>query len=210
MRKRKKEEDELDVYVSSAKRKGTSNRKERGSIRDRRPHIIFGEKLEAIRSAVESRPSAGPFLKPVSRKFIPRYYEVISHPIDLSTIREKNTKYEYRNADAFVRDFELMKSNASKFNGPQNPIAIEAAAIYDFVKHQVDSIRSELTPLEGAVEDVFSGQGKKKKLKKTKTKTKKPKSSLGGTAKVDGISVNIGDLSGITGMGSDSDSGDSF
>ena len=209
MRKRKKEEDELDVYVSSAKRKGTSNRRERGSIRDRRPHIIFGEKLEAIRSAVESRPSAGPFLKPVSRKFIPRYYEVISHPIDLSTIRDKNTKYEYRTADAFVRDFELMKNNASKFNGTHNPIAVEAAAIYEFVKHQVDAIRSELTPLEGAVEDVFSGQGKKKK--QIKAKTKKAKSSLGGTAKVDGISVNIGDLSGITGMdGSDTDSGDSF
>jgi len=207
MRKRKKEEDEMDVYVSSAKRKGTNNRRERGSIRDRRPHIIFAEKLEAICSAVESRPSVGPFLKPVSRKHIPRYYEVISHPIDLSTIRQKNTKYEYRTADAFVRDFELMKSNAGKFNGPSNPITLEAAAIYDFVKQQIEASRNELTPLEGAVEDVFSGQAKQKKQKKGKTK--KMKGSLGGIANVDGIAVNIGDLSGITGMdGSDSD--DSF
>jgi hypothetical protein len=66
MRKRKKEEDELDVYVTSAKRKGTSNRRERGSIRDRRAHVVFSDKLEAIRQEVESRPSSGPFLKPVS------------------------------------------------------------------------------------------------------------------------------------------------
>lgn len=89
MRKRKKEEDELEVYVTSAKRKGTSNRRERGSIRDRRAHVVFADKLEQIRQEVESRPSSGPFLKPVNRKLIPRYYEVISHPIDLATIRSK-------------------------------------------------------------------------------------------------------------------------
>ena len=96
MRKRKKEEDELDVYVSSAKRKGTSNRRERGSIRERKAHIIFGETLEAIRLAVESRPSAGPFLKPVNRRLIPRYYEVISHPMDLATIKDKNSRYVWQ------------------------------------------------------------------------------------------------------------------
>jgi Bromodomain len=84
MRKRKKEEEELEVYSTAAKRKGTSNRRERGSIRDRRAHVIFAERLEAIRQEIESRPSAGPFLKPVNRKLIPRYYEVISHPIDVS------------------------------------------------------------------------------------------------------------------------------
>ena len=74
MRKRKKEEDELDVYVSSAKRKGTSNRRERGSIRDRRAHVVFSDKLEAIRQEVESRPSSGPFLKAVSMLFqLPSY-----------------------------------------------------------------------------------------------------------------------------------------
>ena len=65
MKKRKKEEDELDVYVSTAKRKGTSNRRERGSIRDRRAHVVFSDKLEVIRQEVESRPSSGPFLKAV-------------------------------------------------------------------------------------------------------------------------------------------------
>jgi hypothetical protein len=89
MKKRKREEEELEVYSSSAKRKGTNNRRERGSIRDRRPHVIFAEKLEQIRSTVEARPYVGPFLKPVNRKLIPRYYEDISHPIDLQTIRDK-------------------------------------------------------------------------------------------------------------------------
>jgi hypothetical protein len=92
-RKLKREEEEMEVYASSHKRKGTNNRRERGSIRGRMPHVIFAEKLESIRSSVESRPSAGPFLRPVNPKIIPRYYEVISHPIDLSAIREKISKY---------------------------------------------------------------------------------------------------------------------
>lgn len=93
MRKRKREEEELEVYVTSAKRRGTSNRRERGSIRERMPHVIFAEKLESIRASVEVRPFAGPFVKPVNRRLIPRYFEVISHPIDLSTIREKISRY---------------------------------------------------------------------------------------------------------------------
>jgi hypothetical protein len=97
------------------RKQGTSNRKERGSIRERRPHVIFASKLEEIRNAAESRPTAGPFHKPVSRKIVPKYYEIISHPMDLSTIREKINKYEYRTADAMLKDFDLMKTNAIKF-----------------------------------------------------------------------------------------------
>jgi hypothetical protein len=94
MRKRKREEEELEVYVATAKRKGTNNRRrERGSIRERRPHVMFAEKLESIRASVEARPMAGPFLKPVNRRLISRYYEVISHPIDLSTIRDKISRF---------------------------------------------------------------------------------------------------------------------
>jgi hypothetical protein len=35
-------------------------------------------------------------------------------PIELNFCR---SRYEYRTADSFVKDFELMKNNAIKFNG---------------------------------------------------------------------------------------------
>lgn len=89
IKKRKREEEEAELYTTASKRKGTSNRRERGSIRDRRPHVIFAERLESIRAMVESRPSSGPFVKPVNRRMLPHYYEMISHPIDLATIRDK-------------------------------------------------------------------------------------------------------------------------
>ncbi|GAX18391.1 transcription initiation factor TFIID subunit 1 [Fistulifera solaris] len=165
MRKRKREEDELDAYVATSKRKGTNNRRERGSIRDRAPHVIYAEKLEAIRAAVEARPYAGPFQKPVNRRLIPTYYEVISHPMDLSTIRDRIGRYEYKSIDRFVRDFELMKNNAIKFNGETNTISQEAIAIYEFVKDTIDAQRNELEDLEAAVEDQMTSKPKKKRKK---------------------------------------------
>ena len=166
IKKRRREEDELEVYSSIQRRQGTSNRKERGSIRDRRPHVIFANKLESIRAAVESRPSAGPFHKPVSRKAIPRYYEMISHPMDLSTIKTKIEKYEYRTADSMLKDLELVKTNAIKFNGAGTMLAIEATGIYDTAKSMVDASRAELSHLEEAVEDQMSTQSKKKRTTK--------------------------------------------
>lgn len=41
---------------------------------------------------VEARPFSGPFKRPVNRRMIPRYYEIISDPIDLQTIRDKNAR----------------------------------------------------------------------------------------------------------------------
>jgi hypothetical protein len=92
LKKRRRDEEEAELYSSVSKRKGTSNRKERGSIRDRRPHVILADRLESIRALIEARPSSGPFVKPVNRRQLPRYYEVISHPIDLATIRDKIAK----------------------------------------------------------------------------------------------------------------------
>ena len=88
-KKRSREEDEDEVYEAIARRKGTSSRKERGSARDRKPHVVMANRLESFRGNVESRPGSGPFLKPVNRRELPRYYEMIADPIDLSTIRKK-------------------------------------------------------------------------------------------------------------------------
>ncbi len=87
--KRKREEDEEDIYCSHAKRKGTNNRKGRGSARELKPHAKLAELLEEIRSDCEKRPCSGAFHRPVDRIQFPTYYETISNPIDLQTIKEK-------------------------------------------------------------------------------------------------------------------------
>ncbi len=89
--KRKRSEEDLDLYVSNARRKGTSNRKDRGAARDRMPHVIFADRLEQIRQSCEKRPLSGPFHRPVGREYN-KYHELIKTPMDLQTIRDKVSK----------------------------------------------------------------------------------------------------------------------
>jgi hypothetical protein len=203
-KKRMKQEEEADLYKSHVKGKGTSNRKERGSARDRMPHVILSERLESIRCAVEARPNVGAFLKPVQFEYYPHYYEVIHEPIDLSAIREKNRKYGYNTANDFVKDFELMKNNAIKFNGYGSPLATEATEIWEFVKNTVAQNREEFDEMEEAVID--QKNGKKKRKGKIDSSSKAAPMTTANIL-LDGIEtqVNLGtNLS--FGLGEDSDS----
>lgn len=107
-KKRKREEEEDDFYENKFFKKGNSNRRERGSARERMPHVIFADRLEGIRASVERRSNSGAFHRPVSRRDIPRYYEVVSQPISLLEIGDRISKYSYKTADAMVADFDLM------------------------------------------------------------------------------------------------------
>ena len=161
----RKNEEEKEIYSKHVRGKGTSNRKERGSARDRMPHVILADRLESLRSAVEARPTAGAFLKPVPRDLYPKYYEIIHEPIDLSTIREKNRKYGYNSADDFLKDFQLMKYNAIKFNGKGSALANEAVEIWTFVKNTIEENREDFNDMEEAVREQKDGKKKKKKSK---------------------------------------------
>lgn len=49
-KKRQREADEAELYSAAPHRKGTSNRRERGSARERMPHVIMKDRLESIRA----------------------------------------------------------------------------------------------------------------------------------------------------------------
>jgi transcription initiation factor TFIID subunit 1 len=101
--------------------------------------------------------------------------------MDLATIRDKISKYDYRTANAMLKDFELMKTNAIKFNGSDSMIAAEASAIYDFVKSRLEANKAELTHLEEAVEDQMNtSQPKKRRKKAVKKTTKKAAANASG------------------------------
>jgi len=80
--------------------------------------------LIALVRQVKKSKDATPFREPVDpvKLNIPRYFEVITRPMDLSTIEKKLNSGEYPVAQALVDDFNLMLENCVKFNGPDNPI----------------------------------------------------------------------------------------
>jgi bromodomain-containing factor 1 len=53
---------------------------------------------------------------------IPHYRQIIKHPMDLSTMRQKLKLGEYGNAKEFRKDFDLMIDNCLLFNPQGNPV----------------------------------------------------------------------------------------
>jgi transcription initiation factor TFIID subunit 1 len=85
-----------------------------------------------------------------------------------------------------LKDFELVKTNAMKFNGANSMLANEATAIYDTAKRMVEESRPELSHLEQAVADQMSTQSKKKK-----TAGRKSASSAAAPGGDDGLLAGI-------------------
>jgi hypothetical protein len=57
------------------------------------------------------------FHAPVSEDIAPGYSAIVTHPIDLTTIKQKNASGAYDTSDAaFVEDLQRMVSNALQFN----------------------------------------------------------------------------------------------
>lgn len=78
-------------------------------------HAFCAEILLELEKAKHKKYS-WPFLYPVTEQDAPGYFSIITHPIDLSTIRNKFDTRRYSSASEFVADLNLMISNCFKFN----------------------------------------------------------------------------------------------
>jgi hypothetical protein len=80
--------------------------------------------LGALLRQVKKSKDAGPFLVPVDpvKLNLPRYFDVVSRPMDISTIEKKLNGSAYPVVQALVDDFNLMIDNCVKFNGLDNPV----------------------------------------------------------------------------------------
>ncbi|KAJ2359009.1 hypothetical protein GGF43_000423 [Coemansia sp. RSA 2618] len=69
-------------------------------------------------------PSAFPFMVPVDvvRDGCPTYYDVVSEPMDLGTVRRKLDENKYASVSEIERDVRLVFSNCYLFNPPQTPV----------------------------------------------------------------------------------------
>ncbi|KAF8413267.1 hypothetical protein HHK36_001243 [Tetracentron sinense] len=93
------------------------------------------------------------FQKPVSKKEAPDYLDVIRHPMDLSTIREKVRKMEYKNREDFRHDVWQITFNAHKYNNGRNPgippLADQLLELCDYLLNENDT---SLTEAESGIE----------------------------------------------------------
>lgn len=65
---------------------------------------------------INSKDDAQPFREPVNLVDFPEYLETVREPMDISTIRHRLDANQYDNAEAFIRDFQLIFKNSKSYN----------------------------------------------------------------------------------------------
>lgn len=89
----------------------------------------------SVTKQLKKHRSAGPFVVPVDpvALSIPDYFNVVKHPMDLSTIETRLGKAgkpcHYRSVEEFVADVQLVFSNCYLYNGPPTASLYSQAAL---------------------------------------------------------------------------------
>ncbi|KAL3989690.1 PHD-zinc-finger like domain family protein [Acanthocheilonema viteae] len=76
----------------------------------------LNEIMSEVIEKIASKDYNDVFAKPVTEKEVPGYSTVIKNPMDLSTMRKKLAKGDYKNLSQLKSDFTLMMNNCSTFN----------------------------------------------------------------------------------------------
>ncbi|KAL1212995.1 Transcription initiation factor TFIID subunit 1 [Cardamine amara subsp. amara] len=93
------------------------------------------------------------FLKPVSKKEAPDYLDHVERPMDLSTIRDKVRKMEYRDREQFRHDVWQIKYNAHIYNDGRNPgIPPLADQLLEICDYLLDDYADQLTEAEKGID----------------------------------------------------------
>ncbi|KAF4720165.1 hypothetical protein FOZ62_005683, partial [Perkinsus olseni] len=79
-----------------------------------------------------------PFVNPVP-KTVPRYYDVISTPMDIGVIREKLDSFAYSSRAEFEGDIRQMLSNAYLYNNPGEYVFEKALEFHDLFNEQMNA-----------------------------------------------------------------------
>lgn len=80
--------------------------------------MAFSYVLESVINEILKKiPEAAPFLKPVSKKLVFDYYDIIKNPMDLETMANKVKEHKYQNRREFLCDMDRIVENSIIYNG---------------------------------------------------------------------------------------------
>lgn len=147
-KKIKKPANNEDQYLNPPKKANMSSRR-----RQNTPLSQFNEILVNIIDSCITFDNTRLFHQPVKKADVPTYYDLIKNPIDLSGIKSKAKRCEYKTVEEFQSDFKLMKDNSEAFNGPTHFVTIQAVNIIERCELLVQSDMFQLKDLESKVDD---------------------------------------------------------
>lgn len=101
--------------------------------------------FDKILAKILRRDTSGLFKEPVTEDVAPGYFDKITQPMDLATMRKKNEDGAYVTWDDVWLDLDLMFNNALKYNEENGDILRYATALYDHARMIVEAARQGKT-----------------------------------------------------------------
>ncbi|XP_045771429.1 transcription initiation factor TFIID subunit 1 isoform X2 [Maniola jurtina] len=99
-------------------------------------------------------PEAWPFLKPVNKKQVKDYYNVIKKPIDMESIGKKIQAHKYHSRAEFLRDIQLLVDNCRAYNGPNSQFTRQAEAVLKVTQEALEKFDEHVSQLEANIAKV--------------------------------------------------------
>ncbi|XP_073945377.1 TATA-box binding protein associated factor 1 isoform X2 [Choristoneura fumiferana] len=96
-------------------------------------------------------PEAWPFLKPVNKKQVKDYYNVIKKPIDMETMGKKIQAHKYHSRAEFLRDIQLIVDNCRAYNGLNSQFTRQAEAILKVTQEALEQFGDNVSQLEANI-----------------------------------------------------------
>jgi histone acetyltransferase len=101
------------------------------------PH--FNE-LRRFLYQIQNHKQAWPFLNPVNKDEVPNYYNVITSPMDLSTIEERLEHDAYATPRDMLKDLKLIFSNCRQYNDATTVYAKCAAKLEKYMRSLIKEV----------------------------------------------------------------------
>jgi len=92
-----------------------------------------------------------PFRKPVTLAEAPNYYDVITNPMDLSTMRKKLDKGVYKHPKQFLQDLNLICENAFHYNEKKSEVYELAEELKKRIENLMKPVLEEWSAIEQAM-----------------------------------------------------------
>ena len=146
----------IDIQLLQRKRRSTNHLGDIYEYDDRTTNLIsrkrrdtpeksFNDIIEDIVDNCVKFDSTKLFHQAVKKKDYKDYYELILNPIDLSSMKNKTKRCEYRNLQQFKEDLDLLYNNSRMYNGEEHDVTQQSGKIreYAFTKIEENKIRLE-------------------------------------------------------------------
>ncbi|KAK3025557.1 hypothetical protein RJ639_041035 [Escallonia herrerae] len=97
--------------------------------------------LELILDKLQKKDIYGVYAEPVDPEELPDYHEVIKHPMDFATVRNKLASGRYSTLAQLESDVFLICSNAMQYNAPDTVYYKQASSIQELAKRKFQKLR---------------------------------------------------------------------